>query len=225
MSIRKRAVLYKRGRAKAGPAAQAAAKVPVDGMFRGSDVGSQLAIDRKVVDYEAETYVPDDPDDKRSVLRVAPRAQRVWAPDRLLKGKNPAIEQHHHDAAKRFYDDFLIGELGARPNSQGGEGRVDPWARLPFSEQQAMRRQSFRSAVQAAGQGFGGILVWCVLQHTGSPDVAPTVEKWAERSGWQTERATGFLRGALEALAIHYGYTKASSPSAWRIDSVLSGKR
>lgn len=196
-----------------------AATEPVDGVLRGSDLGSPLQLARGVVEFSTEVHVPDDPSDKRSLTRLTARAQRVWAPDRLIRGRNPAISADQYQAAQRFYDDFVIGELGARPNQTRGGVRLDPWARLPFSEQRYQRRVSWERAVMSVGDRFLGILVWCVLQlpSLDRADIPPTVEAWAKAQtpdAWSTERAVGFLAGALESLAVHYGYTKTNSPSA-----------
>lgn len=211
----------RKARKKSGAARASAATEPADGVLRGSDLGSPIQLARGVVEYSTDVPVPDDPDDKRSLTRLTARAQRVWAPDRLVRGRNPAISAEQYQAAQRFYDDFVIGELGARPNQARGGVRLDPWARLPFSEQRYQRRVSWERAVMAVGDRFLGILVWCVLQlpSIDRADIPPTVEAWAKAQQpdpWSTERAVGFLAGALESLAVHYGFTKGNSPSAHR---------
>jgi hypothetical protein len=89
---------------------------------------------------------------------------------------------------------------------------------VPYNEQRAVARESYRRAMQAMGPELSPPLVWCVLQMTPSPDLAPTVEKWAESVGWRTERAVGFLAAALEALAQHYGICRAHCPTRKRED-------
>lgn len=192
---------------------------PDGGVIRDGDMGHGLAIERGIVEIDKDALVPLDPDSKRSPQRIQARAKRVWVPDRLLYRPNPAIEPHQHDAATRFYDDYLIGEEGARPNQTRGGIRLDPWNRLPYSEQRAMRRQSWRMAVEKVPLLGRSILSWCVLQTTNSPAVPPTVEAWAKAvpaGGWSTERAVGFLISVLDGLALHYGYSRSSGPSADR---------
>lgn len=202
----------RKSRKKPGSGREAAQSGTVDGTLRGSDLGSPLQMARGVVEFSAEVHVPDDPDDKRSLTRIAPRAQRVWAPDRLMRGRSPAISAEQYQAAQRYFDDYLIGEMGARRGPIRGGARLGPWNRMPYSEQRAMRRQSWRMATKAVGRSFADILFWCVLQETPSPDIAPTVERWAAVAGCRTERAVGFFVGALEALAQHYGYARKPEP-------------
>lgn len=187
----------------------------------GADLGRPLAVERGQIEISRGEFLRHEPDNKFSTGVIGTRAQRVWAPDRMLRGENSPIEQYHHDAATRYYDDFLIGEMGARKNQARGGARLDPWARLPYSEARAQRRQSYRQAREAVGARFLGVLVWCVLQETPADraDLAPTVQAWATSVGWGTERAVGWLAGALEALARHYGYTRGNSPSTRRVAS------
>jgi hypothetical protein len=185
----------------------------------GADVGPGLAIERGLVEVETNALIPDQPDDKRSNAVIGTRAKRVWPPDRLIGGRNPALEQHQHDSARRLLDEFTIGILGATNHTPSGTYTA-PWSRCPYQERRAMARQSFLSATRAVGLRFGSILVWCVLMETGSPDLPPTVEGYAKRMSpaWTIDRTVGFLSGALEALAVHYGYSRQNSPSARRDD-------
>lgn len=182
----------------------------------GADLGRPLAIERGEIEVQAGVFIAHEPGNKTSTGIIGTRAQRVWAPDRLLRGKNSPIDQAQHDAAVRLYDDYLLGEVGARKAQARGGVRLDPWARLPYSEMRAMRRQSWRRAMLALGPQFSGVVVWTVLQETpaGRADLAPTVEGWAKSVGWGTERAVGWLAGALACLAVHYGYAKASGAAA-----------
>lgn len=215
------AVRKKRGRPVAVKAASTT-EPDAEGMLRGSDTGVKLAIDRGVVEVVRDVHVPDDPQDKRSLTRLAPRGQRVWAPDRLFKAGS--IDADQWEAALRFYNDYSVGELGARTGPMSGGVRLDPWARLPFSERQAMARQSFRSAVKAAGPRFSSILVFCVLQETGGPSVPPTCEAYAKEQNaraegaadeqrapqlhWTTDKAAMWLSAALELLSVAYGFSR-----------------
>jgi hypothetical protein len=174
----------------------------------GREVGTDLAIERGAVEVVPDALIAEDPQDRHSATRRGARAQRVWAPDRLIRGKSPVLEQHQHDAATRFFDDYAIGELGANRGGRGGP-RLDPWQRIPFDEVQVMRRESYRAAMKTLGPLQFFQLSWCVLQETPSPDVPPTVEKWAQQMGWRTERATGFFAATLESLARHYGFSRA----------------
>jgi hypothetical protein len=196
------------------------AKEPdAEGMFRGSDMGAPLQIRRGAVEYSAQVHVPDDPDDKRSLTRVSARAQKVWAPDRLYRAGS--IGGFQWQAAHKIYNDYSIGEEGARTGPTDMGTKLDPWARLPFSERRAMCRQAFRSAVRAAGPRFSTVLVFCVLQQTGSPDVPPTCEAYAKMLNgklgdgqdnallkWTTDKASMWLAAALEVLAVHYGFSR-----------------
>lgn len=184
---------------------------PDPGIVAGSDVGPSLAIARKSVEVHDRALIPDDPQQNNGPQRNGVRAQRVWAPERLSRGRNPAVEQHMLLAATRFYDDFLTGELGARPGRDMSGIHVPSWNRTLYSERQADARQSFRNAMKAAGPRFGSILRWCVLQETPSPNIAPTVDTWARSNGWRVERAVGFLAGGLELLAVHYNLAPAST--------------
>lgn len=177
---------------------------PDPGIVAGSDIGSPLAVERKTVEVHDRALIPDDPSQQNGPQRNGVRAQRVWAPERLSRGRNPAIKPHALLAATRFYEDFLIGECGARPGRDISGIHVAPWSRMNFSDRQADARQSFRSASKAAGIRFGSVLRWCVLQETPGPNIPPTVDTWARANGWRVERAVGFLAGALELLAVHY---------------------
>lgn len=183
---------------------------PDIGKQSGVDLGRPLAVERDQIEVERGRFIPNEPGNRFSEGVIGTRAQRVWAPDRLLKGENSAIKQHQHDAAVRYYDDFLLGEVGANRGQSRGGARLDPWARLPYSEMRAQRRQSWQMANAAVGSSFCSILTWCVLQETprDRADIAPTVQAWAESQEWRTERAVGFLAGALEALAQHYGFSR-----------------
>lgn len=191
----------------------AASKKPVDGMLWGSDLGSQVAIDRGLVDYAKDAVVPLVPGDPHGGTRTQPRAQRVWAPERLSRGRNPAIGPESLQAAERFMHEWLWAEFGARAGTDNLGIRIDPWARLPYSERRAMCRQSVAMAATRLGPRAMGVVRWCVLQVTPAPDVLPTVDEWARAqrpNAWGIERAVGFLAAALETLAVHYGYAKAS---------------
>ncbi len=183
----------------------------------GADLGPGLAIERGLVEVETSALIPDAPDDKQSRAIIGTRAKRIWPPERLARGRNPAIEPHQLDAASRLLDEFSIGILGATNHTPSGVYTA-PWMRCPFQERQANARESFLLATNAVGMRFGAILVWCVLMETGGPDRPPTVEGYAKRMTppWTIDRTVGFLSGALEALAVHYGYSRKNSPSARR---------
>ena len=216
-ALRKRAA---QGKAKA-KARRIARQPDDDGILWGSDLGSLDAIKSGRAEYVTNADVPDDPNDPHSAVRTKPRAQMVWAPDRLMKGRSPALDQAQYDAAVRYLNDWLIGEQGARAGADMSGIRLDPWARLPYSERRAMARQSWRNATQAAGARFSAVLVWCVLQQTPGPTVPPTVEAWAVSVGWRTDKATVWLTGALELLKVHYGFDRPSSGPA----TIAPGRR
>lgn len=187
----------------------------MDRVHDGLDMGNPLAIERNLVSIDPNAAVPLEPDSPRSQMRIQAQARRIWAPDILIRGRNPALRAHHHDAATRYLEDFLIGEMGVRAGQRSGPSvRTDPWSRMPYSEQRALRRDSYRRASKAIGPGLEHIVTWTVLQITPSPDIPPTVEAWAKSQApkpWGTERAVGVLIAALEILADHYGYGPAQS--------------
>lgn len=187
-----------------------------NGRIRGSDLGAELAIARGLVDFGLDVLVPDEPDERSTNSRPMPRAQRIWAPDRLCNGKNPGITHEQRDAAHRYLTDYLIGEVGVGQNHDDCVGRRDAWDRLPYNEMRAIRRQSWQRATQAAGQEFSGVLTWVVLQQTPGDraDTPPSVEAWSKSVGWSTERGTGWLRGALSVLANFYRQNRMRSPDS-----------
>lgn len=181
-----------------------------DAAVSGLDMGTDLAIERKTVEVDPNAAVPVDPDSPRSRMRLQPQARRVWAIDQLTRGQNPALQMHHHDAATTYLEDWLIGEHGANPNPRSGPStRLDPWNRMPYVEQRAIRSDRWRKANRALGPGLFPIVAWTVLQQTPNPETPPTAEAWAKArqpKPWRTERAVGLLIAALEILALYYGY-------------------
>lgn len=200
----------KRDKAKKAGSPGAASKAPVEGMLWGSDLGSQLALDRGVVEFTTSALVPTEPNNPRSATRTQPRAQRVWAPERLSRGRNPMVTPEGLQAAERFMSDWMFAEFGASAGRDDTGVRVDPWARLPYSERRAMCRQSSAMAATKLGPRAMGAVRWCVLQITPNPSVPPTAEEFARSVGWGTERAVAVLGTALDVLAVHYGFTKPS---------------
>lgn len=197
---------------------------PDAGMQHGVDLGRPMAVERGQIEVQSGVFIANEPDNKVSTGVIGTRAQRVWAPDRMLRGKNSPIDQSQYDAAVRLFDDFLLGEVGARKNQARGGIRLDPWSRVPYSEARAMRRQSWQFAMKALGPQFSPVVVWCVLQVTPTDrsDIAPTVEAWAKSVGWGTERAVGFLAGALACLAVHYGFSGGPKHAAHQVGQSLN---
>ena len=99
-----------------------------DGMLWGSDLGAPQAIKSGRATYQTNASVADDPSDPHSAVRTKPRAQLVWAPDRLMHRRNPALDQAQYDAAVRYMTDWLVGEQGARSGGDLSGIRLDPWA-------------------------------------------------------------------------------------------------
>ncbi len=177
-------------------------------MGSGLDMGSELALSRGSVEVDLSAAVPVDPDSPRSRIRLQPQARRVWAIDHLTRGKNPALQVHHHDAATSYLNDWLVGEQGANPNQRSETGtRTDPWNRMPYVERRAIASDRWRKANLALGPDLFGIVTWTVLQVTPDAETPATVEAWAKAQRprpWGTEKAVGYLVAALEILAIHY---------------------
>ena len=190
---------------------------PEPDLVPGTDLGASLALKRGVVEIDHDAVLTEDPDAKRPSEVRGPRAYRHWAPDRMLR--HNSIGQHQHDAAVRFLTDYLVGILGAQPGSIAPRFRdhVAPWNRFSYSERRFLARQRFETAVkEVKGVIAASVLVWAVLQETGSPSHSSSLEAWAakrEPKPWPIDRASGALITALDALADFYGFTAKDYPS------------
>lgn len=172
----------------------------------GADVGPALAVERGLVEVDQAALIPDDPDDSHGKTRRGVRAQRVWAPDRLLR--NGTIENHHHAAADAYLTDYERGMEGARDRplaviARSGRGAA---ATRGWPEDRRLFHLSrYREATKLVGQEGAGVLAWCVLRATPGPQFPPTLEAYAKWLGCPVDRVTGMLVVALSALAEFYG--------------------
>jgi hypothetical protein len=146
----------------------------------------------------------------------APQQQRlngVAVPDRkrggfrradpllMMHGKDPLmITTAHLSAARKFSQDYEVGELGASAGERSYEF-VDGASAALVSELQLSAIRRYRAACDAMGPLRTAVQL-CVLYRA-------TLAAIAVRIGMAEKRASGYLVAGLDVLADHYGIDRA----------------